>query len=81
MTARLHAGLRARQSFVFASDPSTRDASQIRGAPQQCKDNKEEKEKLHKICHDYKAKKVTAVHSPGADVAAVRPVPVQMWQG
>ncbi len=29
--------------------------------PQQCKDNKEEREKLHKICQDYKAKKVMGV--------------------
>ena len=58
-----------------------RDAARIPVAPQQCKDNKEEKEKLHKICQDYKAKKVAAVHSPGADVAGLRPVPVQMWSG
>jgi hypothetical protein len=57
-----------------------RNTARNRGVPQQCKGNKEEKEKLHKICHDYKAKRVTAVHSP-ADVAGVRPVPVQMWQG
>ncbi len=31
------------------------------GAPQQCKDNKEEREKLHGICQDYKAKKVMGV--------------------
>ncbi len=46
----------------------------IRGARQQCKDNTEEKDKLHKICLDYKAKRVAAVHSPGADVAGARPV-------
>ena len=48
-----------------------RDSALIPGAPQQCKDNKEEKDKLHKICQDYKAKKVAAVHSPGADVVGV----------
>jgi hypothetical protein len=47
-------------------------------------------EKLNEICGDYNAE-VTAVHSPGADVAGVRsvwhrvagvrPVPVQMWRG
>ena len=58
-----------------------RDAAWIHRVPQQCKDNKEEKEKLHKICQDYKAKKVAAAHSRGADVAGVRPVAVQMWQG
>ena len=74
ITARLHAWMRAGQSFVFASESSMRDAARIPGAPQQCKDNKEEKDKLHKICQDYKANKVTALHSPGANYGRARPV-------
>lgn len=38
--------------------PSIADRNSVAGLSQQCGHNKEEKEKLHKMCNDYKARKV-----------------------